>query len=197
MASYVETMRKLANLNAAKRWEELRASAIEAAAEFTDSADVHAYVAHAMRQLGQLEQGFDWAERALAIDPNNLFARNRVSLLANLTKRYSEAYVAGLPVLDREPVDASAAQNIAVTIVNSIHAASHLGKIAEAVELFTPAIVRLDHEDLHFNSACMYALAADDRVYAYVCKALGVGQRALPNVWIASQKSSPYVSVGE
>ena len=176
MASYQDTMRTLASHNLAKRWDDLRASAVEAAAEFTESADIHAYAAHAMRQLGQLEQGFDWAQRALAIDPDNLFARNRVSLLANLTQRYAEAYAVATPILDLEPVDAPAAQNIAVVIVNAIHAASHLGKIAEAVELFTPAIVRLDHEDLHFNSACMYALAADDRVYAYARKALAAGK---------------------
>jgi uncharacterized protein (TIGR02996 family) len=63
-----------------------------------------------------------------------------------------------------------------VTIVNGIYAASRLDKIAEAVERFSPAIERLDHADLHYNSACLYALAGDERWIAYTAKALATGK---------------------
>ena len=176
MASYTETLRKLAKHNESQQWALLRTKAETAAAAFPESAEIAAYVSHALRQLGELELGYTWATRAIALDATNLFAINRVSLLANLTKRYPEAYAAADAVLDREPVTAGEAQNIAVTIVNSIHAASHLGLIAEAAQRFTPAIERLDHDDLHFNSACLYTLAGDERSFDYISKALAAGK---------------------
>jgi uncharacterized protein (TIGR02996 family) len=172
MATLIEILRELAKLNAKQRWKELRDHAI-AAADAHESADVAAYAAHAMRQLGELEDGYAWAVRARAIDPANLFAINRVSLLANLTKRYAEAYDCGLGLIEREPLTEGDRQNLAVTIVNAIHGASQLQKIPEAAERFTPVIERLDHPDLHFNSACLYALAGDDtRALTYVAKSL-------------------------
>lgn len=176
MASYSDTLRELANHNQNKQWLELRTAAERAAAWFPESADVAAYAAHALRQLGELELGYTWATRARSLDPTNLFAINRVSLLANLTSRYEEAYVAADAVLEREPLTAGEAQNIAVTIVNSIYAASRLGRTAEAARRFTPAIERLDHDELHFNSACLYALAGDHRSLDYVYKSLVSGK---------------------
>ena len=176
--AYVDKLRALVELEAAKDWTELRAAALRAAAEHPDSAQVAAFVAHAMRQLGELEPGYEWAVRGLANDADNLFARNRLSLLANLTGRFEEAYAAALPVVELEVANAGDAQNLAVTIVNAIYAAHRLDRIAEAVERFSPAIARLDHPDLHYNSACLYALAGDDRWYAYTAKALEAGKPA-------------------
>jgi uncharacterized protein (TIGR02996 family) len=170
------TLRVLAQLNVKERWPELRARALEAVEAFPDSADMHAFVAHAMRQLGELEPGYQHAVRGLAIDPQNLFARNRVSLLANLTQRPEEAWQSALPILERVPGTAGDAQNIAVTISNAMHAAIALGRVTEAVALFTPAIERLDHNDLHFNSACLFAFVRDDRAFAYMRKSLANGK---------------------
>lgn len=176
MMDRTETLRMLATLHASERWTELRARALEAAKAFPDVADICAFVAHAMRQLGELEPGYAWAVRGLAIDPENLFARNRVSLLANLTKRFEEAWASALPILDRVPGTAGDAQNIAVTLSNALHAAIPLGRAALAVALFAPAIERLDHGDLHFNAACLYALVRDDRVFVYMRKSLASGK---------------------
>jgi uncharacterized protein (TIGR02996 family) len=170
------TSRMLIELHATARWPELRARALEAVEAFPDWADAHAFVAHAMRQLGELESGYQWAVRGLAIDPQNLFARNRVSLLANLTKRYEDAWASALPILELAPVNAGDAQNMAVTLTNAMHAAAVLGRVPEAIALFTAAIERLDHTDLHFNSACLYALAGDDRAFLYMRKSLASGK---------------------
>jgi uncharacterized protein (TIGR02996 family) len=94
-------------------------------------------------------------------------------MLANLTKRYDEAFACGISLIEREPLDKGDRLNIARTIANAIHVASHIEKIPEAAERFTPMIERLDHPDLHFNSACLYALAGDDaRAFTYMAKAL-------------------------
>jgi uncharacterized protein (TIGR02996 family) len=171
-----DTLRKLDQLHRAQAWAELSTEAQAAAARFPDAPDLCAYAAHAMRQLGELEDGYRWAVRGTAIDPQHLFSINRVSLLANLTGRFPEAYDAARSQLDRVVDTAGDAQNLAVTIVNAIYAASRLDRVAEAVELFTPVIVRLDHPELHYNSACLYALAADERAYTYVAKSLGAGK---------------------
>src|SRR5580704_11799736 len=171
-----DAWRELSRLFSAKAWIELDAKARAAAERFPEAAVIYGFVAHAKRQLGELEPGYDWATRGFALDPDNLFVRNRVSLLANLTGRYAEAYRVASAVVDRAVSSADDAQNLAVTIVNGIYAASRLDKIAEAVERFTPVIERLDHPELHFNSACLYVLARDDRWIVHAAKALGTGK---------------------
>ncbi|HEU0035731.1 MAG TPA: hypothetical protein VFQ53_34200 [Kofleriaceae bacterium] len=174
--AYRALLHELVQLFTAKRYEELRDKAVEAATRYRTSADVRAYAAHAMRQLGALEEGYAWAAQAVALAPDNLFAINRTSLLANLTGRHDVAYEMALRVRDRDARLAIDATNIAVTIVNGIHAAAKLDRIADAVEQFSPVIARLDHVELHFNSACLYALAGDDRVWTYMAKSLVTGK---------------------
>ncbi len=171
-----DVLRELSRLFSAQAWIELDTQARAAAARYPETAAIYGFVAHAKRQLDELEAGYDWAIRGAAIDPENLFVRNRVSLLANLTGRHAEAYAAASAVVDRSVSQADDAQNLAVTIVNGIYAASRLDKIAEAAERFSPVIERLDHAELHFNSACLYVLARDDRWIAYAAKALGTGK---------------------
>ena len=167
-----DILRELSELMRAESWPELAARAEAAVTSHPDAAELCGFVAHAKRHLGELEDGYAWAVRGVAIDARNTFSVNRVSLLANLTGRFAEAFAAARSMIDREVATAQDAQNVAVTIVNGIYAASRLDKVAEAVELFTPAIERLDHAELHFNSACLYALAKDDRVFAYLAKSL-------------------------
>src|SRR5262245_51240260 len=118
--AYRNTLVALDKLTRAQDWRKLRAKAEDAAARFPDSADRHALVAHACRQLNQLEPGYEWALRARAIDPNSLFAINRVSLLAVLTGRAEEAYASIDGVLDREVTTAADKQNLALAISNAI-----------------------------------------------------------------------------
>jgi uncharacterized protein (TIGR02996 family) len=171
-----DVLRTLNALFTHQQWAGLRDQAQAAAAAHPDNADVCGYVAHAMRQLGELEGGYTWAVRGATIDPQNLFVTNRVTLLANLTGRFEDAFVTAVANLERVVTTAQDAQNLAVMIVNGIYAAHRLGKIAEAAPLFTPVIERLDHPELHFNSACLYALAGDDRVFRYTAKALATGK---------------------
>lgn len=171
-----DVVRDLWDLATAKQWEALRVEAIHMQAMHPASAYPPAFVAHALRQQGQLEEGYAWATRALDLEPDNLFARNRVSLLANLTARYEEAWACAAPVLAAWPRAADDVHNLAIVIVNAIHAADKLGRIPEAVAQLTPLIERLDHRELHFNSACMYALAGDERVWTYMAKALSTGK---------------------
>jgi len=131
-----------------------------------------AFVAHALRKLEELDDGWTWACRAVELDHSNLFAVVRKSLLGVLTNHNAEVFAHAKLHLDRQPANADEAENLAITIVNGILAASRIGTIAEAVEVFTPLIVRLDHPNLHYNSACMYALAGDERVWPYATKAL-------------------------
>jgi uncharacterized protein (TIGR02996 family) len=173
MASLSDTLEELARLARERSWSTLHARAIAAADEHPASVDVAVYAAHALRQLGALDEGYAWATRARTIDPANLSAICHVSMLANLTKRYDEAFACGVSLIERETMDEGDRLNVAITIVNGIHGASHIKKIPEAVERFTPMIERLDHPNLHFNSACLYALAGDDaRAFAYMAKAL-------------------------
>jgi uncharacterized protein (TIGR02996 family) len=163
---------ELERLNRTEAWPQLKAQALVAANNFPRSGRMAAYVAHAMRKLDELADGWTWACRGVELDPEDLFAINRKSLLGVLTRHDAEVYALAKAHLDRVPTHAADAQNLAVTIVNAILAASRLGTIPEAVELFTPIIVRLDHEDLHFNSACLYALGGDERVWTYMAKSL-------------------------
>jgi uncharacterized protein (TIGR02996 family) len=172
-----ETQQDLARLNSEENWRALADRAIELAADHPDDAQVAAYAAHALRKLGALEDGYRYAQTAVAIDPLNLFAQNRLSLLANLTGNYGVAYATGEAIVEREPANHLDALNLAVTVVNALHAADKLDRIADAVERFTPIIVRLDHRELHFNSACMYALARDERAFYYTRRALITGKK--------------------
>ena len=158
-------------------WGALSERAEDLFIEHPDDAQVAAHAAHASRQLGALHQGYAWAKRAIAIDPQNLYAQNRMSLLANLTGIPEEAYAAGSLVADRVVADEGELKNQAVTIVNAIHAAAKLDRIAEAVVRFTPVIERIDHAELHFNSACLYALAGDDRAFRYIRRSLATGKK--------------------
>jgi uncharacterized protein (TIGR02996 family) len=172
-----DTLNELAKLNVEGNWRALADRAIELTAAHPDDAQVAALAAHALRKLGAIEDGYRYAQTAIAIDPLNLFARNRLSLLANLTGNYEVAYAAGEAIVEREPANHLDALNLAITVVNAIHAASKLDRIADAVERFTPIIVRLDHEELHFNSACLYALARDERALHYTRRALITGKK--------------------
>jgi uncharacterized protein (TIGR02996 family) len=172
-----DTLNELAKLNVEGNWRALADRAIELTAAHPDDAQVAALAAHALRKLGAIEDGYRYAQTAIAIDPLNLFARNRLSLLANLTGNYEVAYTAGEAIVEREPADHLDALNLAITVVNAIHAASKLDRIADAVERFTPIIVRLDHDELHFNSACLYALAGDERAFHYMRRSLLTGKK--------------------
>jgi uncharacterized protein (TIGR02996 family) len=172
-----DTLNELARLNVEENWRVLADRAIELAAGHPDDAQVAAYAAHALRKLGALEDGYRYAQTAVAIDPLNLFALNRLSLLANLTGNYAAAYAAGEAILERESASHLDALNLAITVVNAIHAAAKLDRIVEAVERFTPIIVRLDHPELHFNSACLYALAGDERAFHYIRRSLLAGKK--------------------
>ncbi|HEX7703912.1 MAG TPA: hypothetical protein VF403_24390, partial [Kofleriaceae bacterium] len=172
-----ETLRELARHSSEENWRVLADRAIELAADHPDDAQVAAYAAHALRKLGAIEDGYRYAQSAVAIEPLNLYAQNRLSLLANLTGNYAVAYAAGEAIVEREPANHLDALNLAVTVVNAIHAADKLGRIADAVERFTPIIVRLDHRELHFNSACLYALARDERAFHYTRRALITGKK--------------------
>jgi uncharacterized protein (TIGR02996 family) len=158
-------------------WRALADRAEDLAIAHPDDAQLAAYAAHAARQLGSLHEGYAWAKRAVAIDPQNLFAQNRLSLLANLTGIPDEAYAAGDLVADRVVHATADLQNQAVTIVNAIHAAAKLDRIADAVLRFTAVIERLDHAELHFNSACLYTLAGDDRAFRYIRRSLATGKK--------------------
>ena len=172
-----EILRELGRLNSEENWRQLADRAIVLAAEHPDDARAAAFAAHALRKLGAIDDGYRYAQQAVAIDPQNLFALNRMSLLANLTENYAVAYAAGETILDRAAPNHDDALNLAITIVNAIHAAAKLDRIAAAIERFSPIIVRLDHHELHFNAACLYALARDDRAFHYMRRALSTGKK--------------------
>jgi uncharacterized protein (TIGR02996 family) len=172
-----EIFRELGRLNGEQNWQQLADRAIALAAEHPDDAHVAAFAAHALRKLGALAEGYDYAQRAAAIDPGNLFALNRLSLLANLTGNYGVAYAAAATIVDRETTDHDEALNLAITIVNAIHAASKVGRISDAIERLSPIIARLDHHELHFNAACLYALGRDERAFHYMRRALSTGKK--------------------
>jgi uncharacterized protein (TIGR02996 family) len=177
MAADPQVLHELARLMNESNWSALANRARELSVIYPEDATILAYIAHALRELGKLDEGYGLATRAVAADPKSSFAQNRVSLLANLTGHYAEAYAAGEAVLDFEVPNAEEMQNVANTIVNAIHAAAKLDRIADAIERFTPIIARLDYHELHFNSACLYALARDDRAFHYMRRALATGKK--------------------
>lgn len=55
--TYRKAVQALSLLSAAQRWGELEGEARRAATAYPGSSTVHAFAAHALRQLGQLEEG--------------------------------------------------------------------------------------------------------------------------------------------
>ncbi|MFT3697577.1 MAG: hypothetical protein QM831_30820 [Kofleriaceae bacterium] len=165
----------------ARNWLDLADQATELGEQFPDDAEVCAYAAHALRQQGLLQSGYEWAMRGLAADPGNLFALNRASLLANLNHDYQTAWTAAtVAVALPFPETDETKLNLAVTLVNGIHAAAKLGTIADAVALFGAVIDQLNHKELHFNTAAMYALAGDrTRALQFAGRALATGKPRL------------------
>ena len=153
-------------------WRELATRAAEEVIEHPNDAVLYGYVAYGNLNLQKLEDGYAWAVRGAAVDRQHPFVMSCLSSLANLTGRRAEAYDAACSVVESR----GDAQSIVSTIAAGILAAAKLDRIAHAVEQFTPAILRLDHDDLHYSSACLYALARDDRAYTYIAKALAAGK---------------------
>lgn len=169
-------MRELEALNQQQQWDALFETASKLTVSAPKNAVAYGYAAHALRQLQRLEEGFEWAQRGLAIDDENLFVLNRASLLANLTRRYEVAWSLTVQNAARRPVAAADQFNLAILLVNGIHAAAQLGHIAEAVTRFTPTIEALNEPELYFNAACLYALAKDERAITWVRKSLQHGK---------------------
>lgn len=170
------TLRELEELNQAQRWDALFVAAAKASDELPKRAMTFGYAAHALRQLKRLEEGFSWAQRGLEVDDEDLFVLNRASLLANLTQRYTVAWDLATQNTARRPTADGDRFNLAILLVNGLHAAAQLRRINEAVMRFTPVIEALDHPQLHFNAACLYALANDARALTYMRKALHHGK---------------------
>src|SRR5664279_1551981 len=124
MVTDADVLNELYRLMNESSWRLLADRAIGLAADHPDDAQVAAYAAHALRKLGAIEDGYRYAQSAVAIDPLNLYAQNRLSLLANLAGNYEVAYAAGEAIVEREPAHQFDALNLAVTVVNAIHAAS-------------------------------------------------------------------------
>ncbi len=168
--------RELQQLMTQGRWRELRDLATKAISQAPTVADFYGYLAHAHRQLGDGDAAWSTADAGLKVDPTNLFCLNRLSLAGALTGRFEQVIARTRVALDRVPANEGDRQNLAIIITNAIYAYSHLGRAAEAVHALTPTIERLDHPDLHFNSACLFALANDERAFGWMRKSLAAGK---------------------
>jgi tetratricopeptide (TPR) repeat protein len=166
----------LEKLFAQQRWAELSTAAQGASVEHPGVAEFPALAAHALRHLGHVDEGYRWARRAVQVDPSNLLALSRLGLLANLTRRFDEAFELALTQTERAPENANDAYNLATIIGNAIHAAAQARRIPEAVRALAAGIERLNHEQLHFNAACLFALAGDERAIVHARKSLEAGK---------------------
>lgn len=157
-------------------WPKVAELAIEAHGLAPERGEPYWYASHALRQLGRLEEGFDWAARGLVVAPDDLLVLSRYSLLANLTSRFELAFDAAKRHASRPVTTEQDRYNLGVLITNGIHAASKLGRIPEAVKTFEDAIERVDVDTLHFNAACLFALAGDERGFDSMEKSLASGK---------------------
>ncbi len=160
----------------AQRWEALVARATEVTAREPTRPEPYGLAAHALRQLGRLEEGFSFAQRGLAVVPDDLLVLSRAALLGNLTGRFDFVFELAVAHAERRPSNANDVFNFVMLLVNGIHAAAKAQRIPQAVAAFSEAISALNHPELHFNAACLYALAGDPRCVDFVERCLMAGK---------------------
>lgn len=165
-------LRHLSTLFEREEWQQLVTDSVSAQKRHPQLPEVYGFAAHALRHLRRFEEGYEWAKRGQAIAPDNLFVVNRVSLLGNLTGRFDEVFDLATHHASKDITADHDRINLATIITNGIHACAKLGRIDEGVTRFTPAIERIDHPFLHFNAACLYALANDARWFRWAEKSL-------------------------
>lgn len=160
----------------AQRWDALVARATEVTAREPTRPEPYGLAAHALRQLGRLEEGFSLAQRGLAVVPDDLLVLSRAALLGNLTGRFDFVFELAVEHAGRRPSNANDVYNFVMLLVNAIHAAAKAQRIPQAVDAFSDPISAMNHPELHFNAACLYALAGDPRCVDFVERCLMAGK---------------------